>query len=706
MQRIATRFTAGINAYIAWMSADPARRPVEFVQFGYMPSTWAPEDVVRIRQHALSRNASSEFLRAYMACHASLKHDAVRQALTPPVAPALPPGVDPCVPVEVLQAYERATQPFVLGAREWGLRGAAPGASAPPVARAADAPAGEGSNAWAVAPSRTATGRPLLASDPHRALTAPSLRYLVHLSAPGLDAIGAGEPMLPGVSLGHNGAVAFGLTIFATDQEDLVVHELHPDRPDVVRDGGAWVPLRSVRETIPVRGREPVAVELLFSRHGPVLHRDRALRRAWVLRSVWSEPGAAPYAGSLALLGARDLDAFRRALPHWGTPSVNLVAADVRGRIGRFTAGFAPMRRGGDGLLPVPADGRHDWGGLLPAARLPFVVDPPEGWLVSANEWNLQGLPRDHPWVAAPPGFEWAPPLRQRRIAEVLSASPKHSLDDAQRLQADLLSDTARRLQAVLRGASLRAADAQAAAALLLGWDARATGESAAAALYGLWWTRHLGAAVKDALLPSSAARLLRAADGEVVLDTLERPEQRLEGANARARRDALLERTLAAAWTEARQRLGSDPAAWRWDRLHHARFTHPLAPAADAALRARIEVGPVAKGGAADSVNVSPADPETLRQLGGASLRLLIDVGGWDGSRAVNAPGQSGDPDGPHHRDLLPLWLRGETFPLPYSRAAVEAAAVRRIDLVPDGAQATAGAGSGAARRSGGTSR
>ncbi len=679
-ERIATRFVAGINAYIDLVGREPARLPLEFARLGYAPEKWQAEDVVRIRSHGLARNLGSEVWRALVACRSSVQADEVRQPLSPHWQAQLPAGLDPCVPPQLMRAYLLGTQAVSLPLhRRVGV--------ADPVAAflAAAAPAGsagtlEGSNAWVVGPARSGTGRPLLANDPHRGYAAPSLRYLVHLSAPGLDVIGGGEPALPGVSIGHNDRIAFGLTVFSADQEDLYVEALNPERPDEVRHGGGWERLRTVREAIPVRGGPPVTVELQFTRHGPVLYVDRARQRAYALRSVWFEPGTAPYVGSLGVMQARDFEAFKRAMSTWGTPSENQLYADVAGNIGWVAGGLMPVRPNWDGLLPVPGDGRYEWAGFWGGDQLPSAYNPAAGWLASANEMNL---PAGYPVRERKLGFEWPPDTRWQRIAEHLRARPKLSVEDSMQLQNDLLSLPARRLQAVLRSAALSDPKAVSAARLLQGWDAVERGDSPAAALFELWWSRHLGTAVKDALAPRNAAALIRTADTGLLLQTLEQPGAAF-GPGATARRDRLLDATLAAAWAELERLAGPDPAAWRWDRLHSVRFEHPLANAFDAATRARLEVGPFPKQGGGDTVNVSAYDPATLRQIGGPSLRLVMDVGDWDNSRAVNTPGQSGDPASPHYRDLASMWLQGAYFPLLYSRAKVEAAAERRIELLP----------------------
>ena len=676
-QRIAARFVAGLNAYIDLVGRDPSKLPFEFGYFGYAPEKWQPEDVVRIRSHGLTRNLGSEVARASVACRGDLKSDAVRLRLSPRWETKIPEGLDPCIPAKVMRVYTLATQGVLVAGRD-GRRSAIEGEGNLAADERATPP--EGSNAWVVAPAKSATGRPILASDPHRGYATPSLRYIVHLNAPGLSVIGGGEPALPGVSIGHNGTIAFGLTVFSTDQEDLYVYETHGERPNEYRYRGGWEKMKVVTESIPVRGREPVSVEMLFARHGPVLHVDRGKGRAYAVRSGWFEPGMAPYFGSISYMHARNFAEFKRAMAQWGAPSENQLYADVAGNIGWVTGGLAPVRPNWDGLLPVPGDGRYEWAGFWSGDQLPSALNPRSGWLASANEQNL---PEGYPYRERKLGFEWPPATRWQRVAETLKSLPLVSIEDSMRLQNDLLSIPARRMRAVLRGVSVNDARAQAAARLLLDWNAVETGDSAAAALFEVWWSRHLGPTLKDGLLPRAAAQLIRTADAELLLETMEQPGPAL-GSAAVARRDEIVDKSLAMAWAELQQLAGPDPAAWRWDKLHHVLLAHPLANAADEATRARLNVGPFPKQGGSDTVNVSSYDPATFRQISGPSFRVVIDVGDWDNSRAMNTPGQSGDPDSPHYRDLVPLWLNGEYFPLLYTRARVEAAAVRRIELVP----------------------
>lgn len=676
---ITRRFVDGINAYVDWLAGHPDRMPWEFTRLGYAPARWAPEDVVRIRSHGLTRNLNSEVARAKTVCKANdVDADQVRFALTNHWRAQVPEGLDPCLPEDVLKVFQLATQ----GARL--TPEAIKSASMDPLelaALAGDDDAIEGSNNWVVAPRKSATGRAIMANDPHRAYSAPSLRYIAHLSAPGLNVIGAGEPALPGISIGHNGTIAFGLTIFNIDQEDLYVYELHPDNPTLYRYRNGWEPIRVVKEEVRVKGQPSQTAELAFTRHGPVIYVDASKRRAYGVRSCWLEPGMSPYFGSIDYMRAKDFKTFQRAMLNWGAPTENQVYTDVKGNIGWVPGGLAPKRPNWDGLLPVPGDGRYEWAGFWRGDQLPSSYNPTRGWIATANAYNI---PDDYPATRRKLGFEWTNPARYMRVNEVLGSLDRISIEDSERLQNDILSIPARRLMALLAPLSSDEEKVKRALDLLRGWDARQPADSPQAALFEVWQTRHLRKAFREAVLPPAAAAALPTTDMDRMLEWLEQPTIRF-GANPAAARDALLRSTLAAAYTEMENLQGADPNAWQWGKLHHNLNEHPFAAVVDDATRAKINVGPIPKHGSEYTPNQSLYRASDFRQMNGPSFRVIVDVGNWDNSRAINHPGQSGDPDSPHYRDLAPAWRDGTYFPLLYSRQAVEAAAEKIIRVVPD---------------------
>jgi len=677
---VTRRFVEGINAYVDWLKANPGRLPWEFTYLNYLPAHWRAEDVVRIRSHGLTRNLRSEVARANTLCRTGdVETDKVRSGLTNDWSATVPLGLDPCLPADLLKVFTLATQDVQV--TRSAARAAQASVTVAPTLRAAleEDPA-EGSNSWVIGPGKSATGRPILANDPHRAYSVPSLRYLVHLSAPGLDVIGAGEPALPGISLGHNGTIAFGLTIFNIDQEDLYVYELNPADPSQYKYQGGWEPFRVEREMIPVRGAAAQPADLAFTRHGPVIYVDQAKGRAYAVRSGWLEPGMSPYFGSLDYMRAKNFPAFHRALVNWGAPTLNQVYADVRGNIGWAATGLAPRRPNWDGLLPVPGDGRYEWDGFWRGDFLPSLYNPGQGWIATANAYNI---PADYPARDRKLGFEWTNPSRYQRLNEVLGGLPKVSLEDSERLQNDILSIPARRLMALLAPLSSSDEKTQRALAFLRHWDARQTADSPQAALEEVWQLRHLRKGYRAAVLSPGQAAAVTETDMDEMLKALEQPGARF-GENAAAGRDQLLLATLRSAWEEMEQLEGREPAMWQWGRLHFNLNEHPFAAAVDDALRVRINVGPIAKNGSEYTPSQSLPRPSDFRQMNGPSVRLVMDVGNWDNSRAVNHPGQSGDPAGPHYRDLAEFWRSGRYFQLAYSRKAVDRVTERVIHLIP----------------------
>ncbi len=657
-ERWTKAFAHGINAYVDLVAKEPERLPVEFVLCGFKPSKWSPEDVVRCRSHARVRNLETEIMRANIAARYGIEQAALVKELAPPWPLDYPDGVTAeAIPDEVLETYRLATSPVDIAS-------ATPG-------RQSEAQTGEdGSNNWAVRPERSTTGRALLATDPHRLQELPSLRYVVHLNAPGLNIIGAGEPAVPGVSLGHNEHIAFGLTIFPTDQEDLLIYELDADNPDRYRYGDDFETIETVTEDVPVRGGEAETVTLHFTRHGPLLHRDGAAGRAYGLRSVWSEPGTAAYLASLRYQRARNWDEFVTALDTWGAPSVNHVYADVDGNVGWITAGKLPVRPNWDGLLPVAGDGRFEWQGFMAPENHPREFNPDRQWVGSANQMNL---PDDFDHARHKTGFEFSFGGRYRRITEFLEARDKHSLDDFARLQADAHCLAARDLIARLSGLPAFDGDAARARNMLADWNQELATGSGAAALFEIWLQRGTIPAAMRAECRPEVAGMIEVPDADYFVRRF------IKGAAA-----GTWAETLADAWRQAVALLGSDPANWAWGHLHQISFHHPLGKALGPGIGQRLDIGPLPKAGSSLTVNNNGYNLGSFAIHHGVTWRMLADVGNWDACRMINPPGQSGDPASPHYADHFALWAREEYVPMLFSREAVEAELERHIVLIP----------------------
>lgn len=661
-KRIAAAFTAGINAYLDQIEQQPELLPPEFKLLNYQPARWSADDVVRIRSNGLWRNVTTEVRRAQIACQLGLEIAATWKVLQPQWQAQIPAGLDPCViPKDVLAKYKLAKAPVNFGKDDAKLALQ----DQPDVAR------GLGSNNWVVAPARTNTGRPILADDPHRGHAVPSLRYIAHLQAPGLNVIGAGEPALPGISIGHNENIAFGLTIFPIDQEDLYVYQR--TRKGYRYQKGSE-PITKVSENIEVAGEASRTITLEFTRHGPIVHKTK--RHLFAVRAAWLTEGMSPYFGSVEYMRAQNWRGFVAALNRWGAPSENQVYADVEGNIGYKPAGLFPKRDNWDGLLPVPGDGRYEWDGFFDMDVLPSEYNPKRGFTGTANSMNL---PPNYPIDAKRIGFEWSAPWRYQSLWRTLMQQPQHSLQDSADLQRNYASVLAEQLVAKLPKQAPNGTNnpqIQQALDLLHAWDFVLDKNSAAAALYNLWYHRHLQPQMAQALAPS-APDLLEPMDSLSLLKLL--PNQQ-----------ALALAALGTAWSETQDLLGQDPSQWRWGALHRTGFVHPLQHLARTQDQNAMQMPVLERGGSGNTTNNTSFDKD-FNVVAGASFRMVLDVGNWDAAQMTNAPGQSGDWRSPHYQDLLKPWADEASHPLLYSNGAIEEHTKARFELVPTQPTSTA---------------
>jgi penicillin amidase len=679
-EAICTAFACGVNAYIALAEVGEVPLPPEFGLMDTRPAIWKAEDIVRIRSHCLTRNALSEVLRANVLSKSGERADLLRADLDPPVMPYADEDIALSdIPLAALDLFRLATAAVTFSPERLAatLEEADRWRRVDSIGDVVLAAASEGSNNWAVSGARTATGRPIMAADPHRAHALPGLRYLAHLSAPGLDVIGAGEPGVPGIALGHNGHSAFSITIFGADQEDMLVYETDPEVPNRYCYKGGWREMEVVSESFKVRGHPDQKATLRYTCDGPVVHEEES--RAFGVRTVWSDPGHAPYMASLSVMRANSHDEWRAALKGWGTPSINHVYADVTGTIAWQTVGTTPKRGTWNGLLPVSGDGRHQWEGALSLDELPHMRDPDCGFITTSNENNL---PKGWDSTERMVGFEWIDRSRAERIRERLSDDPAHSLEAAGKLQNDLFSRAGERVLAVLAGVEFTDEAARAAASLA-DWDCVSAAESSPALLFEYWITRHLKPACFAAMSEGDGSTdLLWPGSIQSLLDLVERPEAWFSD-RPQPQRDQILAETLAAAWGDLSTRYGADPRNWHWGDLHRLDLVHPL----DLLGRGETEgwsLPSIPLGGSGSTPNYANYRVGDFQTITGPSVRLLMDVGAWDNCLFINLPGQSGLPDSPHYRDLTEEWLAGNYHPLLWSDTAIEAATETLLNLLP----------------------
>ncbi len=662
-QAILTAFTEGINAYIASLTAPGGPGlPIEFQLAGFSPDAWHPEDCLnRMAAFSMTGNAFGELEHAQALTDLGAAKTAKLYDFDPAVALDPAPGLDLAgISPELLKDLIGSDRRIEFPAHSRSI---------------------EGSNNWTISGALTASTKPLLANDPHRVMGLPSLRYMVHLVAPGWNVIGAGEPGLPGVALGHNEHIAWGFTIFGLDQQDLYLEELNPANPLEYKTEAGWKEMDTRHETFSVKGAAPVETDLKFTRHGPVLWSDG--KRALALRWVGSEPGTAGYLASLAIDRAENWQQFEAAVGRWKVPSENIVYADKAGNIGEHSAGLAPIRQW-TGLLPVPGQGGYEWTGFVPSAELPHSFNPTAGYVATANH---KMIPEHYPYKV---GFEWTPPYRITRIRSVIDDAKRdhHQLDvgDMKALQTDVVSLPAREFQKLVRSTPLKDDPMLAS---FLRWDGRLNRDSADAALYEVWFRQTCDAIGKlfskehaerySYLEPNTVLRLLTSPDPDLFKNDLFGND--LLGSDPVARRNQLLSDALKSARAELQKLLGPDAAQWSWGQLHTEHFRHAvdLQPGAEQLF----DLGPLSRPGDEYTVNATGMG-DSWEQLSGASYREILDTSDWDKSVAVNTPGQSGQPGSLHYSDLMPLWDAGQYFPLTYSRKAVEVQTTDRLVLEP----------------------
>ena len=626
-RQIMTSYAAGVNAFIESATAA-GTLPVEFVLTGIRPQPWTMESLL-LRQNSFG-DATSELQLARSVAQLGAAEANRRRNPDPFEELVVPEGLNVALIGDEVLAATRAggaaPRPTVLPEFA-SIAGAGPGLQP-------DASVREpGSNNWVISGALSATGKPVVANDPHREVALPSLRYIVHLTAPGWNVAGSSEPPFLGVAIGHNERIGWGLTIVGTDQHDVYVEELNPANANEVKFNDKWEPLRVVREEIAVKGAAPEAVELKFSRHGPIFYTDTANGRAYALKSALHQPGTAPYLAGLRLSQVADCKSFLDAANYWHSPSENLICGDVAGNISWQASALTPSRKGWSGRLPVPGTGGYEWQGFR--KDLPRELNPSRGFIATANN-NIQ------PKGYTPMMFKTAPTPFERiaRLLQLIKPGAKYTLEDHARWQHDALS-----LRAVadiprFKGWSSKDPDVEAARAEIAAWDGVYARDSRAAAIYETWRNG-----------PSEGGRGRGRGQAPPADDTAPPQEQ--------------VEARLKSALEGLEKTQGADRSQWRWGRMHTRSFSHPFVPA--------FNLPTVERSGGAGTV---AAD--------GASYREIFDVSNWDRSLVINTPGQSGQPGSKFYGNLLQDWADNKYFNLAFSKEAVEKAAAHRLTLTP----------------------
>ena len=692
-------FIKGINAYIDQTEKNPALLSPEFQMLGIKPGKWTLASILG-RLNSVGLGHANEELQIALAVHAVGADKVKDLEYFQPSNPDL--TIDPAIDVSlmnrsILSTYNawlssvKITPDEVLPAYRGNQKTSRQisghltklaqldDAATPDTGTGTNNRADMGSNNWLVGGKLTMSGFPIVVGDPHRDQESPSLRYWVHLNAPGWNVIGGGEPMLPGVSIGHNDYGAWELTSFGTASEDIYVYDTNPANPNQYKYKDGWEAMKVISEDIPVKGRAAEHVDLKFTRHGPVVFEDKAHHKAYAIRTTYLEPGSAPYMSSLRMDQAKSWSEFVEACSYAQLPAENYIWGDRQGHVGYQAVGAAPLRPNWSGLVPVPGDGRYEWAGLLPIKQLPHIEDPEKGFYNTSNDYQVPTGNFATSWPDPKAlHYTWADPFRAQSVAEVLSSGRRFTVADMIQLQNNDLSIPARSLVPLLRDVRFGNPASQAAAARLLHWNFVLDKDSVEAGIYEMF-QRHLIENVRATVVPAAAkgdinvpmiriVALVTAPDGSFGPDSV-------------SGRNAVLVKSLDEAVADLSKRFGPDMNKWNLGAYHYAKIMHPMGGAVTPELEAKFDVGSMPRGGDAYTITATGGGDN---QLGGGSFKNIFDTENWDNSVGLSNPGQSGDVRDPHYRDLYPLWADGKYFPVFYSRAKIESVAEKDFLLTP----------------------
>ena len=676
---IITAYTDGVNAYIDEILKNPEALPIEFKALDMLPEKWTPEVVIS-RHQGLLGNIGQE-LQIGRAV-ATLGEEKVKELLwLHPKEPIL--TIDPSIDTkllfdDILGLYHAYRKPVTFQPEDVIEKYRKTSTA---VALAEQNPIKSdslsiGSNNWVVSGRLMEDGNAYMANDPHRTIAVPSLRYMAHLVAPGWNVIGGGEPEIPGISIGHNGYGAWGLTVFRTDGEDLYVYDLNPENANQYQYKGEWKELSTITETIAVKGKKDTIVEFQYTHHGPVTYVDKENHKAYAVRCAWLEPGGSPYLASLRMDQAQTWEAFREACNYSHIPGENMIWADKDGNIGWQAVGIAPVRNNFSGLVPVPGDGRFEWDGYLPIVEKPNDFNPKQGFLATSNQ-NVTPSDYEH-WNAI--GYSWSDPFRGDRVNEVLSTDKKMTMADMKALQVDYTSLPARELVPYLKELQF-SSKALSAKELLMDWDYQLLPNAIEAGIY-IAWEEELKRKAEALFIPDEAKKYITSLQLKTVMDWIAHPDAKF-GVNPVAGRDVFLQQAFEEAVAHLEQRLGSAMDQWHYGQkdYKHTYIAHAMGKAVNDSLKAELDLGPLPRGG---NGYTPGSTGNNHRQSSGASFRMIVNTGDWDATLGTNGPGQSGNPESPFYKNLFDPWAKDHYFPVYYSKEKIDSVAVETHILQP----------------------
>ena len=663
---IITSYTDGINAYISEVRNNPESLPIEFKILGIKPEIWTPADVIS-RHQGLLGNIGLELNIGRAVSKIGVDKVKDLQWFHPkdPELILDEKITEEDLDQDILKLYNAYRKP-VKFKKEYLLEEFRKNedleVSFLENNKNLEDEFSIGSNNWVISGKKSESGYPILANDPHRTIVAPSLRYLTHLVAPGWNVIGGGEPEIPGISIGHNGYGAWGLTVFRTDAEDLYIYELNPENSKQYFHKGEWVDFNIIKESIPVKGGEDYEIELYYSIHGPVTLIDENRNRAYAVRCGWLEVGGSPYLASLRMNQSNSWEEFREACNYSNIPGENMIWADKDGNIGWQAVGIAPIRNTHSGMVPVMGDGRYEWDGYLPIIEKPNDFNPDNEFLATANE-NVTPLSYDK-WNAI--GFSWADPFRGDRVDQFLIDSKKFTMQDMIDLQVDYYSPPAFYLTGMLSRSInydenfLKEYDDY--ILRLIKWDNKLNKNSVEATIY-VNWERNIINEFNKEYVPDKVKGLIRVQLFKI-MNKLYNMDEKL--------RNNFLKKTFISSINDLKSKFGDKTDDWVYgqDGYKHIKVKHPLEEIVNDSIYKILSFQKYPRGGNGYTVGATGSN---LSQSHGATFKVIIDTKDWDNSLASNSPGQSGDPSSLFYRNLYKDWAEDKYFNLLYSKEKIE---------------------------------
>ena len=654
--KIVSSFVSGVNKYIEEVNSNPELLPIEFKVLGIKPDIWTNEVVIS-RHQGLLGNIDQE-LNIGRAVSLIGEKKVKELMWFHPKEPSL--KLDKTITYDdlkqdILRLYNAYRKPIKFKG-EYVLD----------KYRSKDLMANVdesnlisdeysiGSNNWALSGNKSFNGFPILANDPHRSLSNPSLRYMAHLVAPGWNVIGGGEPEIPGISIGHNGIGAWGLTVFRTDAEDLYVYELNPSNLNQYRHNGQWKEFNKINETIKVKNKSDIDVELLYSVHGPVTLVDKNRNKAYAIKNGWSEIGGSPYLASLRMDQAKNWEEFRDACTYFNIPGENMVWADKYGDIGWQAVGIAPIRKNHSGLVPVNGNGKFDWEGYLPIIEKPNSFNPENGYLSTANQNVTPEI--YNRWDAV--GYSWSDPYRGNRIKSVIDSKEKFNMEEMIDLQVDYYSMPSEEIIKLASGNISNYIDYF---EKLEKWNNVLDKNSIEAGIY-VEWQSQIYFEFINTYVPNSVKKYL---DIEIfrIIETISNMNE--------SNRAKFLNKTFNASIDNLKDRYGEDSKNWVYgqDKYKHVKIYHPLENVVNDSIKGLVELKTYPRGGDGFTPGSTSSN---LNQRSGGSFRVVINTKDWDKSFATNSPGQSGDPNSKFYKNLYEDWANDKFFPLLFSKSKV----------------------------------